>query len=225
MATSGTKTFELDVSEYIEEAYDRCGLEARTGYDARTARRSLNLLLAEWSNRGVNHWTVDQTDQTLTSGDSEYDLGVTCIDIVDAIIRHPSDIGETGQRDYNINRVSRQEFFSIPNKLQRGRPTKFYVDRQIAPVVKLWPVPDAAYVLVMNKLVRMDDATYSQNTLEIPFRFYPALAAGLAYYLSLKKAPDRTVVLKQLYEEEYLRATMEDRDRASFRAVPGRRRA
>jgi hypothetical protein len=225
MATSGTKAFELDVSEYIEEAFERCGLEARTGYDARTARRSLNLMLAEWANRGVNHWTVDSVEETLVVGDAEYSLGITCIDLVDAQIRHPDSIGTSGQRDYNISRVSRQEFFSIPNKLQTGRPTKFYVDRQITPVVKLWPVPDAAYVLLMNKLVRMDDATYSQNTLEVPFRFYPALAAGLAYYLSIKKAPERTVLLKQVYEEEYLRATMEDRDRASFRAVPGRRRA
>lgn len=220
MATSGTKTFELDVSEYIEEAFDRCGLEARTGYDARTARRSLNLMLAEWANRGVNHWTVEEVEQVLTVNDGEYSLGATTIDIIDMVIRFP----DLPTRDYSISRVSRQDFFRIPNKDQTGRPSQFFVDRQITPVVKLWPLPDVAYTIVYNRLVRMDDVANSQNTLQVPFRFYPALAAGLAYYLSVKKAPERTVMLKNLYEEEFLRATTEDRDRASFKAVPGRRR-
>jgi hypothetical protein len=147
-------------------------------------------------------------------------LGATTIDIIDMVVRYPT----SPSRDYPISRVSRQEFFRIPNKEQTGRPSQFFVDRQLDPELKIWPLPDVAYSLVFNKLVRMDDVANSQNTLQVPFRFYPALAAGLAYYISIKKAPERTVMLKQLYEEEFLRASMEDRDRASFRAVPGQRR-
>lgn len=214
MTLSGTKTFELDVTEYIEEAYERCGLEARTGYDLRTAKRSLNLMLNEWANRGINRWTIAQTTQVVTDGVASYNLGAETIDILSAVVRRDG-------TDYSLDRISRDDFLTIPDKSMQARVMQFYVDRQITPTLKVWPTPDnSTDIIIFDRLVRMDDAAAQTNTLQIPFRFYPALAAGLAYYLSLKKAPARTEVLKILYEEEMARAMEEDRDRASFIIQP-----
>ena len=214
MALSGTKTFELDVADYIEEAFERCGLEVTTGYDLRTAKRSLNLMLAEWANRGLNQWTIDRTEIPLVPGTREYALGTDTIDILSAVVRRDG-------TDLTIDRASRDMDLSIPNKDTQGRPSQFFVSRSINPVVKLWPTPDSGTdVLIFDRLVRMDDAGGGANTLDMPFRFYPALAAGLAYYLSLKRAPERTEMLKLLYEDEMERAMSEDRDRASLRIEP-----
>ncbi len=214
MTTSGTKTFKLDVAEYIEEAFERCGLEARTGYDLRTAKRSLNLLLAEWANRGINRWTIAQTTQTVSGGVASYDLGAETIDILSAVVRRDG-------VDYSIERVSRDDFLSIPDKDTQARVTQFYVDRQITPTLKVWPTPDnSTDQIIFDRLVRMDDAGAQTNTIQVPFRFYPALAAGLAYYISVKKVPQKTQLLKAIYEEEMLRAMEEDRDRASFMVQP-----
>jgi len=214
MTVSGTKTFELDVTEYIEEAYERCGLEARTGYDLRTAKRSLNLMLAEWANRGINRWTIAQTTQIVTVGTASYSLGAETIDILSAVVRRDG-------TDYSLDRISRDDFLTIPDKSMQARVMQFYVDRQITPTLKVWPTPDnSTDIIIFDRLVRMDDAATQANTLQVPFRFYPALAAGLAYYISLKKAPARTEVLKILYEEEMARAMEEDRDRASFIIQP-----
>lgn len=214
MTVSGTKTFELDVTEYIEEAYERCGLEARTGYDLRTAKRSLNLMLNDWANRGINRWTIAQTTQVVTNGVASYNLGAETIDILSAVVRRDG-------TDYSLDRISRDDFLTIPDKSMQARVMQFYVDRQITPTLKVWPTPDnSTDTIIFDRLVRMDDAAAQTNTLQIPFRFYPALAAGLAYYISLKKAPARTEVLKILYEEEMARAMEEDRDRASFIIQP-----
>ena len=222
MAVSGSKDFEPNVAEYVEEAFERCGLEFRTGYDAVTARRSMNFLFADWANRGLNRWTIDQVSQTVVSGVSQYPVGTitatvdvqSTIDILSAVVRRSGS-------DISISRVSRDGYLSIPTKSSTGRPIQFYVDRVISPVVKVWPTPDnSTDVIIYDRLVRIDDADASANTVGIPFRFYPCLAAGLAYYLSLKRAPDRTPMLKGIYEEEFLRASEEDRDRASFRVVP-----
>jgi hypothetical protein len=214
MTTSGTKTFELDVTEYIEEAFERCGLEARTGYDIRTAKRSLNLLLADWANRGLNRWTIAQTTVTVTQGTRDYALDPDTIDILSVVVRRDG-------VDYGIERISRDDYLNIPTKTTQSRVSQFYVDRQITPVLKVWPAPDnSTDVLIFDRLVRMDDASAATNTLQMPFRFYPALAAGLAYYVSLKRAPQRTQLLKAVYEEELDRAMSEDRDRASLQIVP-----
>jgi|TARA_R110001606_G_scaffold311784_2_gene458603 hypothetical protein len=221
MAVSGSTDFEPDIAEYVEEAFERCGLEVRTGYDLKTARRSLNLLLADWANRGLNRWTMEQTSLSLVSGTASYSLGADTIDILSAVVR--TDAGESDQSDITISRVSRDEFISIPSKNTQARPTQYYVDRLVSPTVKLWPTPDAStYTLVYDRLTRMDVAVNQQNTLEVPFRFYPCLAAGLAYYLSIKRAPDRIQVLKTIYEEEFKRAAEEDRDRASLSLTPSR---
>tara|TARA_R100001015_G_C4541983_1_gene105783 strand:- start:72 stop:758 length:687 start_codon:yes stop_codon:yes gene_type:complete len=221
MAVSGSNDFELDVADYVEEAYERCGLEIRTGYDLKTATRSLNLMLADWANRGLNRWTMTQTSTTLTSGTATYTLGADTIDILSAVIRTGSD---STQSDIALSRISRDAYLSITNKNTTGRPTQFYVDRQINPIVKLWPTPDSVdtYTLVFDRLVRMDDADSSINTLDVPFRFYPCLAAGLAYYIALKKAPERVQILKAVYEEEFERAASEDRDRATLSLTPSR---
>ena len=173
MAVSGSNDFELDVADYVEEAYERCGLEVRTGYDLRTATRSLNLLLADWANRGLNRWTMQQTSQAITAGTSNYNLGIDTIDILSAVIRTGSG---TTQTDISLSRISRDAYLSITNKNSTGKPTQFYVDRQINPIVKLWPTPDSVetYTLIFDRLVRMDDADAATNTLDVPFRFYPS---------------------------------------------------
>jgi hypothetical protein len=222
MTTSGTKSFELDVSDYIEEAYERCGIEVRTGYDQRTARRSLNLVLADWANRGLNQWTIAQDAVTVTQGQASYTLDASVIDVIQSVIRNTTGAGNTQQYDLTMERVSREYYTNIPNKLTQGRPVQLFVDRQIIPVLYVWPVPDRTYYMEINKLVRMDDASAGINTMQMPFRFYPCLAAGLAYYLAIKKAPDRVQMLKAVYDEEFMRAATEDRDRASLSLTPGR---
>ena len=214
MAVSGSTDFELDVSDYIEEAFERCGLEVRTGYDLKTAKRSLNLLLAEWANRGLNAWTIAQRSQALTESDGEYTIGTDVIDILSVVVRRDS-------TDYSLDRLRREEYLNIPTKTTEGRPSQFFLDRQISPNLKIWPIPEnSTDVLFYDALTRMDDADAFTNTMEVPFRFYPCLAAGLAYYIAIKRSPQRVQLLKAVYEEEMERAIQEDRDRASFTIEP-----
>ena len=218
MATSGSTDFEPNVAEFIEEAFERCGLELRPGYDLKTARRSINLMLAEWANRGLNQWTIEQGTQTVTQGTSEYNLGTNVIDVLDVVCRRT--VSGT-QTDISMDRLSRSEYLNIPNKTTQARPSQFFIDKQNNPALKVWPTPEnSTDILVFNKLVRMDDADAATNTMDMPFRFYPCFAAGLAYYISIKRAPDRTALLKQMYEEEFDRAMSTDEDRASFRIRP-----
>jgi len=288
MATSDSTDFDLDVADYIEEAFERCGLEVRTGYDLKTAKRSLNLLLAEWANRGLNQWTIEQTSITVASGIRVYPggtltmtvgasgafsvgetitgsvSGATCsitsipsatsfaitipvglFTITDTLTGGSSgatttltaavdfsDVQSTidalsmvvrrDGTDYSVPRVSRDDYLTIPNKATTGRVDQFFLNRLITPELKLWPVPNNnTDIVIFNRLTRIQDADTYTNTFEVPFRFYPCLSAGLAYYLSLKRAPDRTQMLKMLYEEEFDRAAVEDRDRASFTIQPG----
>ena len=214
MTVSSSVDFELDVAEYIEEAFERCGLEVRTGYDLKTAKRSLNLMLADWANRGLNQWTIKQRTVTMAVGDGDYDLGKDVIDILSVVVKRDG-------TDYSLERLSRDGFLTIPNKTTQGRVNQFFLDRQITPVLKLWPVPDNnTDVVYYDALTRMDDADIYTNTMDMPFRFYPCLAAGLAYYIALKRAPNRIQMLKAVYEEEFDRAATEDRDRSSFNVVP-----
>ena len=214
MALSGSTDFELAVDDYIEEAFELCGLEVRTGYDLKTAKRSLNLMLAEWANRGLNRWTIEQRTQALTADDNDYSLGTDVIDILSMVVRRSS-------TDLNMTRIGRDQYLSIPSKTTTGRPTQFYLDRQITPNLKLYPTPEnSTDVLIYDALTRMNDADSMQDTLEVPFRFYPCLAAGLAYYISLKRAPERTQLLKSIYEEEFDRAASEDRDRTTLKLLP-----
>lgn len=214
MALSGSTNFELDVTEYIEEAFERCGLEVRTGYDLKTAKRSLNLMLAEWANRGLNQWTITQRTQALTTSDGEYSLNADVIDILSmSVLRDGTYL--------SMARISRDAYLNIPNKSTTGRPNQFFLDRQITPNLKIWPIPEnSTDVIYYDALTRIDDADTSVNTLKVPFRFYPCLAAGLAYYISIKRAPNKVQLLKAVYEEEFERAMTEDRDRSSFQVSP-----
>jgi hypothetical protein len=192
-------------------------LEVRTGYDLQTARRSLNLLFADWANRGLNQWTIAQRTQTVTSSTSTYDLGTDVIDVLSMVVRRDNN-------DLSMERISRDTYLSIPSKTTTGRPTQFFIDRQITPQIKVWPSPEnSTDILIFDCLTRIQDADAYTDTLEVPFRFYPCLAAGLAYYLAIKKAPDRIQLLKAIYDEEFDRAQAEDRDRASFNVAPSLR--
>ena len=214
MTVSGSTNFELDVAEYIEEAFERCGLELKTGYDLQTAKRSLNLLFADWANRGLNQWTIAQRTQAVTADTANYNLSADSIDVLSMVVTRDS-------TDFTMSRISRDSYINIPNKATTGRPTQFFIDRQLTPVIKVWPTPEnSTDVLKFDVLTRIDDADAVTNTVDVPFRFYPCLAAGLAYYLSIKKAPDRIQMLKTIYDEEFYRAMEEDRDRASFTVSP-----
>ena len=214
MTTSSSTDFNLDVAEYIEEAFERCGLEAKTGYDLQTARRSMNIMLAEWANRGLNQWTIEQRTQALTANDSEYSLDTDIIDILSVVVRRSG-------TDFSMTRISRDTFINLPNKTSTSRPTQYFLDRQITPNLKLYPTPEnSTDVIVYDALTRMQDADTQVNTLEIPFRFIPCLTAGLAYYIAMKRAPDRIQLLKTVYEEELKRAMAEDRDRSAFNVSP-----
>ena len=218
MATSNSTDFEPNVAEFIEEAYERCGLELRTGYDLKSARRSINLMLAEWANRGLNQWTISEATQTVTEGTREYTLDSNVIDILDVVLRRTEGSTTT---DTQMSRVSRSEYINIPTKATKARPNQYFLDKQNTPVLKIWPAPEnSTDILVFNKMVRMDDADKATNTVDLPFRFYPCFVAGLAYYLSMKRNPQLTEQLKIIYEEEFRRAADEDGDRASFRINP-----
>ena len=214
MATSNSRDFDLDVAEIIEEEYERCGLEVRTGYDARTARRSMNLMFADWANRGVNLWTVRQATTTLTSGQATVTLGADVVDLLEVVLRRSN-------TDFTVSKISRSNYLSQPSKTTEGRPSQYFFNRQISPEITLWPTPEnSTDQLVYYYVRRIEDADTLVNTMELPFRFLPCAAAGMAYYIALKKAPERVQLLKTLYEEEFQRAADEDEDRVSLKLQP-----
>jgi hypothetical protein len=295
MATSGSVDFNLDMAEITEEAFERCGLELRTGYDSRTARRSMNLLFADWANRGLNLWTVEQVTQSLanystSSAVTSYPLGTITATVgastnllvgrtitgsssgtTATIISKPSSTtititvpsgsftaGETitsnasdesgvsttissdpslansqasvdmleavirrDGSDVSITRINRQDYLTIPDKTTQGRPTQFYIDRQITPTVTVWPAPEnSTDQLIYYRIKRIEDADAATNNADVPFRFLPCLVAGLAYYIAIKKSPDRVPMLKSMYDEEFQRAASEDAERTALRLVP-----
>lgn len=231
MTTSGTQSFNLDLNNLIEEAFERCGQEIRTGYDFRTARRSLNLLTIEWANRGINLWTIEEGSIPMVQGQITYNLPVDTIDLLDSVIRTQSGIGQT---DINISRISVSTYATIPNKNAQGRPIQVWIDRQSGatepgtgvnfPQIYVWPAPDQSdfYTYVYWRLKRIQDAGNGTNTQQIPFRMLPCMVAGLAYYLSLKipGAENRIEMLKASYEEQWLLASTEDREKAPLRLAP-----
>lgn len=223
MATSGTTTFNPDLSEIVEEAFERCGGELRTGYDLRTARRSMNLMFTDWANRGVNMWTMEQGQQILTPGTATYNLPADTVDLLDHVIRTGAGSAST-QADLTITRISEPTYSSIPNKLQQARPIQIWIERLNTPRFTVWPVPDNSqtYTLVYWRLRRIQDAGDGVNTMDMPFRFYNAMVAGLSYYLAMKVpgAIERLQILKQQYDEAWQLAADEDREKAAVRFVP-----
>ena len=225
MTTSGTSNWNPDFSEIIEEAFERCGLEIRTGYDVRTARRSLNFIFQEWANKGINMWTIEEGTQVLSQGVATYILPTDTVDLMEHVIRTT----QGGQpQDINISRISVSVYSTIPNKTQQGRPVQIYIQRLNTPQFTVWPVPDGAYVYTLKywRLRRIQDVgTNGDLTADMPFRFVPAITAALAYQIALKRpdvAPDRVQMLKMLADEAYELAAAEDREKAPQRFVPRR---
>ena len=218
MATSGTRAFSLDVAVAIEEAYELAGLEARTSYDAVTARRSLNIMFADWSNRGIQMWEVSKVTTTLTEGTSEYEINAYDIDILDAYIQKTVSSIVT---DYSINRIDRNEFINIPTKATKARPTQYWLERVKTPVIHLYTTPEnSTDKLIYYVWQRIQDSSASINDVDIPSRFMPPLVSGLAFYLCLKKNPQKVDLLKGLYEQDLMNALKYDEDRSSIRLVP-----
>ena len=219
MATSGTKTFALDIADTIEEAYELAGLEQRTGYDAKTARRSLNIMFADWANRGVNLWTIEPVTLDMVVGTNSYNLNSYDIDIISAVLRTTTAGVST---DVELTRIGRTEYLNIPNKDNSGRPVQFFLDRQTTPVLKVWPTPDIASQVVTYNIQRIDDVSTSTENPDVPSRFIPCMVSGLAYNIALKKNPEKAGLLKQVYEEQFSLAADEDRSRVSLNLVPAR---
>ena len=221
---SSTADFDLSIDEIAEEAYERCGLQVRSGYDLKTARRSLNLMLAEWANRGLNLWTIQKQEKTLPatttelSGTSLFGSGANSaqqiIDITDLVIR------DSSNNEFSTTSISRSTYLNYTVKTTSGRPSQYYFERTINPKLFLYPAADTTYTLVYYALVRMKDSGVYTNNAEIPFRFLPCLTAGLAYYIAMKKAPDRIQLLKQVYEDEFQRAADSDGERTSIFLTP-----
>ena len=224
MTTSGTTNFSLDLSEIVEEAFERCGAELRTGYDMRTARRSLNLLFADWANRGVNLWTIDSNSITLVPGTATYPLPADTVDLLEHVVRTGAGSAST-QADLNITRISVSTYATIPNKLTQARPIQVYIDRiSPIPTITVWPIPDnvQTYTFVYWRLRRLQDAGNGVNTMDVPFRFLPCMIAGLASYLSLKVPGglERAQMLQAQYDAAWEMAAGEDREKAAVRFVP-----
>jgi hypothetical protein len=223
MATSGTSAFNLDLTELVEEAFERAGSELRSGYDLKTARRSLNLLFADWANRGINMWTFEQGSIPLVAGTATYDLPTDTVDLLEHVIRTGAGSAST-QADLTITRISVSTYAAIPNKLQQARPIQVWVERLNTPRVTVWPVPDDSqpYTFVYWRMRRIQDAGSGVNTMDMPFRFLPCMVAGLAYYLALKVpgGAERLQILKAQYDEAWELAATEDRETAASRFVP-----
>ena len=223
MATSGTTAFNMDFTEIAEEAWERAGREMRSGYDLKTARRSMNLLTIEWQNRGINMWTIDSGTINLVQGQTQYPLPADTIDLLEQQLRTNSGNVAT-QSDLTLNRISVSTYAAIPNKLTQGRPIQLYIERQVdTPKVNVWPVPDNNnYVLYYWRMRRIEDAGRGVQTADMNFRFFPCLVAGLAYYIAMKipELVDRVGMLKSIYDEQFELAAGEDREKTSARFVP-----
>ena len=239
--STNTTAFNPDLNEIFEEAFERCGLELRTGYDFRTARRSLNFLMGEWANRGINLWTIEQGSINLAQGVTTYDLPDDTVDLLEHVIRTDSGQGPN-QTDLNITRISVSTYSTIPNQLAQGRPIQVWIDRQSGqnvgsnlataakhPQINVWPAPDQGttlqpyYVFYYWRLKRIYDAGTGTNIIDIPFRFQNCMVAGLAYMLAVKKpevSSDRVMALKMMYDEAWELAASEDREKAADRLVP-----
>lgn len=221
MATSGTTSFNLDFVDLVEEAYERCGVEVRSGYDLRTARRSLNLMFMDWANRGINLWTIESGSIPLVAGTDTYDLPLDTVDVFEQVVRQGT--GAT-QFDIPITRISNANYATLPAKTQSGRPSQMLVVRTATPQVKLWPVPDlsSTYTLAYWRLRRIQDAGNGANTMDVPFRWVPAVVAGLSYHMAGKipGAMQLQPILKEQYNEAFRMAADEDREKSTLRLTP-----
>ena len=221
MATSNTTTFDLTIDDIIEEAYERCGIRTNSGYDIKSARRSLNLLFSEWGNKGIHLWKIKLKEQQLTAGTATYDAPSDCNDVLEAYISTGTGIGPS-ITDVSLTKIDRSAYSALPNKGSTGQPSQYYVRRLTTPTVSLYLTPDATtYTYVKYYYIsRIEDAGAYTNTADVVYRFLPCMVSGLAYFISFKKSPDRTQALKMLYEDELLRALNEDGQRTSSYISP-----
>lgn len=228
MTTSGTSAFNMDFTEIAEEAWERAGREMRSGYDLRTARRSMNLMTIEWQNRGINMWTIDEGSINLVQGQGAYELPADTIDLLEHVIRTGAGSVST-QADLSISRISVSTYATIPNKLATGRPIQLWIERlRDAPRVNVWPLPDQGtvespyYSLRYWRMRRVQDMGTGINTADVNFRFLPCLVAGLAYHIAMKvpELAERMPLLKAEYDLQWDLAAGEDREKASLRLVP-----
>ena len=220
MATSGTVAFRPNVEEIITEAFERCGIDTQTqtGDKAVSARRSLNLLFAEWANRGINYWAVDQQTLTLVKGTAAYELPVGTIDLISAVIR---DSSGTDTSDQIINRVSISDYNQLPNKDSSGKPSQYMLDKQYTPKAYFWSVPDkTTYSMVYWAIRQLEDVTASNQDADIPYRWNECICAGLASKLSLKFANEKFTLLNEMYERAFNFAASTDNDGVSLRIQP-----
>ena len=223
MATSGTTAFDLQIDDIIEEAYERCGMRTNSGNDIRSARRSLNLLFSEWGNRGVHLWKVQLNEATLVAGQATYTVATDVNDVLEAYISSTSTAGNTAStNDISLTKIDRSAYAALPNKYATGQPSQYYVDRQTDPTISLYLTPDASTYTTLKfyTINRIEDAGSFTNTADVAYRFLPCMCSGLAYYLAQKRAPDRIQLLKQLYEDELIRALNEDGSRTSVYISP-----
>ena len=221
MATSGTTTFNLDIDDVIEEAYERCGIRNTKGYDLKSSRRSLNLLFSEWGNRGVHLWKVELKNQLLTAGTITYTTPEDCSDVLEAYVSTTENI-TSSTNDISLNKIDRSAYAGLPNKGQTGQPSQYYVNRQTNPTISLYLAPDCVTYTYLKYyyIQRIQDAGAYTNQADLPYRFLPAMVSGLAFYISQKYAPERIQDLKLLYEDEMQRALEEDSQRTSVYISP-----
>jgi len=226
MATSGTTTFNLDLSDIMEEAYELCGLTMRSGYDYRTARRALNLIFLEWQNKGLNLWKIEQATQALTAGTSSYAAETSALEIIDAFIR--TDSGDTDKQfDQQLTRISRTEYNHQAKKLNQSKPTQFFVDKGTSGInIVLWSTPDSAetYTLVYDYIKRIEDAgSVASNNADVPARYLPCLTYALAYNIACKEpeAINKVNMIRGRYLELWNEVSESDRERAAIKFVPG----
>ena len=223
MATSGTTTFDLNIDDIIEEAYERCGMRTNSGHDIKSARRSLNLLFSEWGNRGIHLWKVELNEVALVSGQAEYTVDGQVNDVLEAYISSTATASDNSNtQDVSLTKIDRSAYAALPNKLATGQPSQYYVDRQTTPKIYVYQAPDlnTYTTLKFYTINRIEDAGAYTNQADVAYRFLPCMCSGLAYYLAQKRAPDRIQLLKQLYEDELLRALNEDGQRASVYISP-----
>ena len=223
MGTSGTTSFNLNIDEVIDEGYERCGLSTTSGYEMRSARRSLDLLFAEWGNRGIHLWKTELNEIPLVSGQAEYAVDADVNDVLEAYVSSSAAASDgVNTQDVSLTKIDRSAYAALPNKLALGQPSQYYVDRQTTPNIYLYQAPDlnTYNTLKFYVIKRIEDAGAYTNDADVAYRFLPCMCAGLAYYLAMKKAPQLVQQNKLIYEDELKRALDEDGQRTSTYITP-----
>jgi len=223
MATSGTTSFNLNIDEIIDEGYERCGLSTNAGYDLKSARRSLDLLFAEWGNRGIHLWKVSLQEKSLVQGQADYTVDSNVSDVLEAYVSSTlAASNNANTQDISLTKIDRSAYAALPNKLATGQPSQYYVQRHKTPKIYLYQAPDLNTYNTLKYYVikRIEDSGAYTNDADVAYRFLPCMCAGLAYYLAMKKSPQLVQQNKLIYEDELKRALDEDGQRASTFITP-----